>query len=85
MSTAASASMLGRGCMVGQTNLFPLVNRSKDGFAAKCGQACVGCRGETSPLLIRGCLAELPCQNQWCPAALHAAPALIQYITKLRV
>jgi hypothetical protein len=49
MSTAASASMLGRGCMVGQTNLSPLVNRSKDGFAAKGGQAGVGCRGETSP------------------------------------
>jgi hypothetical protein len=64
---------------------FLLVNRSKDGFAAKGGQACVGCSGETSPLLIRGCLAELPCQNQWWPAALHAAPALIQYITKLRV
>ena len=49
MSTAASASMLGRGCMVGQTNLSPLVNRSKDGFAAKGEQAGVGCRGETSP------------------------------------
>jgi hypothetical protein len=49
MLTAASASMFGRGCMVGQTNLSSFVNRSKDGFAAKGGQAGVGCRGETSP------------------------------------
>jgi hypothetical protein len=49
MFTAASATMLGRGFMVGQTNLSPFVNRSKDGFSAKGGQAGVGCRGETSP------------------------------------
>jgi hypothetical protein len=49
MSTAASASTLGKGFMVGQTNLSPLVNRSKDGFSANGGQACVGCRGEPSP------------------------------------
>jgi hypothetical protein len=36
-------------------------------------------RGEISPFWSGGCLADFPCQNQWCPAARSASANTIHH------